>query len=86
MDLVDYSQQVFASLEHDLQQLAGEAGDHRPHRIPVSALLRRQRGRPRHNMPWYEGPTLLEYLETVPVGHDRGRRALPSADPARHPP
>ena len=22
------------------------------------------------NMPWYEGPTLLEYLETVPTGRD----------------
>jgi len=22
------------------------------------------------NMDWYEGPTLLEYLETVPLGQD----------------
>ena len=37
-------------------------------------------------MPWYEGPTLLEYLESVPAGARCGRRALPSADSTGHPP
>ncbi|MFD5438593.1 hypothetical protein ACFWJ4_41405, partial [Kitasatospora sp. NPDC127067] len=34
---------------------------------------------PSSHMDWYGGPTLLEHLETVPVGSD------PSAEPARFP-
>jgi sulfate adenylyltransferase subunit 1 (EFTu-like GTPase family) len=70
MDLVDYSSQVFASLERDLQQLAAKLGIASFTAIPVSALLGDNVVDRGINMPWYEGPTLLEYLETVPVGHD----------------
>jgi sulfate adenylyltransferase large subunit len=69
MDLVDYSKQVFASLQHDLEQLAGKLGITSFSAIPVSALLGDNVVDRGDNMPWYEGPTLLEYLETVPVGH-----------------
>ena len=70
MDLVDYSQDVFAALERDLRQLAAKLGIGELFSIPVSALHGDHVVDRGTNMPWYEGPTLLEYLETVPVGHD----------------
>ncbi len=70
MDLVDYSQQTFAALEHDLQQLAAKLGIKGWLSIPISALHGDNVVDRGTNMPWYEGPTLLEYLETVPVGQN----------------
>jgi sulfate adenylyltransferase large subunit len=69
MDLVDYSSEVFASLERDLQQLAAKLGIGSLTSIPVSALLGDNVVDRGINMPWYQGATLLEYLETVPAAH-----------------
>jgi sulfate adenylyltransferase subunit 1 len=70
MDLVGYSQQTFAALERDLQQLASKLGIKGWISIPVSALHGDNVVDRGGNMPWYQGPTLLEYLERVPVGQD----------------
>jgi sulfate adenylyltransferase large subunit len=70
MDLVDYSSETFALLERDLQQLAARLGIAELLSIPVSALHGDNVVERGLNMPWYEGPTLLEYLETVPTGRD----------------
>src|SRR5205823_739171 len=64
LDLVDYSQERFVELEAEYQAFAGKLGLREVTCIPLSAL----RGdcvidrSPR--MPWYRGPSLLEYLET----------------------
>ncbi len=44
---------------------------HAPHVyfLPISALEGDNVVRPSRNMPWFEGPSLLEFLETVPVHH-----------------
>jgi sulfate adenylyltransferase large subunit len=70
MDLVDYSPEVFAGLERDLRQLAGKLGISGLISIPISALHGDNVVARGTRMPWYVGPTLLEYLETVPTGHD----------------
>jgi len=70
MDLVDYSPEVFASLERDLHQLAEKLGISDLHVIPISALLGDNVVDRGVSMPWYDGPTLLKYLETVPIGQD----------------
>jgi sulfate adenylyltransferase subunit 1 len=70
MDLVEYSRAVFEALERDLQQLAGKLGISGLFSIPISALHGDNVVERGIRMPWYEGPTLLEYLETVPTGHD----------------
>ena len=70
MDLVDYSSEVFHSLASDLQQLAEKLGISGLICIPVSALHGDNVVDRGQNMPWYEGPTLLDYLETVPTGHN----------------
>ena len=70
MDLVDYSAETFAALERDLQQLASKLGIEGLLSIPISALHGDNVVDRGTKMPWYEGPTLLEYLETVPTGRD----------------
>jgi sulfate adenylyltransferase subunit 1 len=71
MDLVGYSQETFAALERDLAQLAARLGIGGWLAIPVSALHGDNVVDRGANMPWYTGPTLLEYLEKVPVGQDQ---------------
>jgi sulfate adenylyltransferase large subunit len=70
MDLVDYSAETFAALERDLQHLASKLGIDGLLSIPISALHGDNVVDRGTKMPWYDGPTLLEYLETVPTGRD----------------
>ncbi|HVJ09221.1 MAG TPA: sulfate adenylyltransferase subunit CysN [Acidisarcina sp.] len=67
MDLVDYSQDVFEQHQRDLQALAASLGNVELECIPVSALQGDNVVTRGENTPWYSGPSLLEYLETVPV-------------------
>jgi bifunctional enzyme CysN/CysC len=67
MDLVDYSQQLYGEVEHAYREFAARIGLTDIVAIPVSALrgdnvIERGAG-----MPWYQGPTLLAHLETVPI-------------------
>ena len=70
MDLVNHSQEVFATLSQNMQDLATKLGITALRTIPISALNGDNVVDRGVNMPWYEGPTLLEYLETVPIGDD----------------
>jgi sulfate adenylyltransferase large subunit len=67
MDLVGYSREVFETLQHDLHELAKKVGIRELLCIPMSALNGDNVVDRGVEMPWYEGPTLLEHLETVPV-------------------
>jgi sulfate adenylyltransferase subunit 1 len=67
MDLVDYRKEVFAKLRLDFLDLAAQLGVSSSTCIPVSATEGDNIVDASANTPWYEGPTLLEYLETVPV-------------------
>lgn len=67
MDLVDYSQSVFEGIEDAARSLIEEFAPESVHVIPVSATEGDNVVKPSANMPWYKGPTLQEYLETVDV-------------------
>ena len=67
MDLVDYREDVFATLERDFRALAGRLGVLSVVCIPVSALEGDNVVARSENMPWYVGPTLMEHLETVEI-------------------
>jgi sulfate adenylyltransferase large subunit len=67
MDLVGYSQESFDAIRLEFQALSGQLGLHDVETIPVSALEGENVVTPSAAMPWYSGPTLLEYLETVPL-------------------
>ncbi|HJQ49319.1 MAG TPA: GTP-binding protein [Gaiellaceae bacterium] len=67
MDLVDWSQERFDEIAAELDAL----GLADMVVIPISALQGDNVVERSANMPWYEGPPLLEYLETVEIASDR---------------
>jgi bifunctional enzyme CysN/CysC len=71
LDLVDYSESRFAELEGEYQAFARQLGLDDVTCIPLSALRGDGVIEPSPRMPWYHGPTLLEYLETVEIDEDR---------------
>ena len=71
MDLVDFSAERFAEIEADLRDLADRLGLHDLRAIPMSALRGDNVVERGEGMPWYDGPTLLEHLETVEIAGDR---------------
>ncbi|AEW97090.1 MULTISPECIES: sulfate adenylyltransferase subunit 1 [Streptomycetaceae] len=79
MDLVDYAEPVFAAIAEEFTGYAASLGIPEVTAIPISALAGDNVVTPSAHMDWYGGPTVLEHLETVPVGSD------PSGVPARFP-
>jgi sulfate adenylyltransferase large subunit len=73
MDLVDYDQEIFNRIEADFRRFLGRQPI-RPYFVPISALAGDNVVSRSVNMPWFQGPSLLEYLEHVPVGN-RTQRA-----------
>ncbi len=69
MDLVDFDEEVFASIEEDFRQFLTEFPAVDPFFIPISALLGDNIVSRSKNTPWFDGPSLLDHLEQVPVGN-----------------
>ncbi len=67
MDLVDYSAEVFDSICAEFTELTKQLGLKSVEVIPVSALVGDNVVERSTAMEWYKGPSLLEYLETVPL-------------------
>jgi bifunctional enzyme CysN/CysC len=70
MDLVDYSRDVFDRIERDYREFATRLRIEEITCIPLSATEGANVMTRSASTPWYNGPTLLEYLETVPVDDD----------------
>jgi bifunctional enzyme CysN/CysC len=71
MDLVDYSEEVFEQIKQDYRNFAERLDPTDLHFIPISALLGDNVVERSANMPWYDGSTLMNFLETVYIGSDR---------------
>ena len=71
MDLVGYSQARFDEIVRDYTAFAKQIGmaDFLP--IPLSGLRGDNMIAKSPEMPWYDGPSLLEHLETAPVNNSR---------------
>jgi len=67
MDLVDYRQDVYEAIRDEYITLSSELGLAEIHSLPVSALEGDNIGKSSARMTWYEGPTLLDVLETIHV-------------------
>ena len=67
MDLVDYSQDVFSDICIHYAELARKLNVNHVTYIPMSALNGDNVVDRSASMPWYEGQTLLEHLETVEI-------------------
>ncbi len=67
MDLVDWSQERYDEIVQDLESL----GLADLHVVPISALTGDNVVDGSENMPWYDGPALLEHLESIEIATDR---------------
>jgi bifunctional enzyme CysN/CysC len=70
MDLAGYDQAVFDRIAADYREFAASLGLSDVTAIPISALRGDNVVEPGANMPWYDGPPLITYLETVEAGRD----------------
>ena len=71
MDLVDYRQDVHEAIAAEYRELARSLGIEHVHCLPVSALNGDNVGSRSPRMPWYDGGSLLERLETAEVARFR---------------
>ncbi|MEB3903074.1 GTP-binding protein, partial [Pseudomonas putida] len=67
LDLMGYSQEVFQRIEADYRAFAAQIGLDDIQCIPLSALRGDNMLSASPNTPWYTGPSLLAYLEDVPL-------------------
>lgn len=67
MDLVHYSQKEFLKIEKEIKKLAIDLELDHVSVIPVSATEGDNVTLKYSRMPWYEGKTLLDYLETIDI-------------------
>lgn len=71
MDIVDYDEAVYNKISEDYKDFASQLNIPDIQCMPLSALKGDNVVEQSENMPWYHGPTLLDYLETVHVASDR---------------
>ena len=67
LDLVDFDRDVFDAIVGEITPMLDDAD---VHAVPLSALHGDNVTSPSDRTPWYDGPGLLGYLETVMVARD----------------
>src|ERR671911_446695 len=70
MDLAGYSQQTFEQIVAAYREFAQQIGLTNIVAVPLSALRGDNMLERSARMPWYQGPTLMEYLESVEIEDD----------------
>ena len=71
MDLVDFDKETFDRIVNDYKHFVEPLGIPDITCIPLSALDGDNVVEKSARTPWYEGPALLDFLETVPIDLDR---------------
>jgi bifunctional enzyme CysN/CysC len=71
MDLVGFEEVVFNEIRSDYRDFAARLDIPDLHFIPIAALHGDNVVERSEKMPWYDGPTLMGFLETVYIGSDR---------------
>jgi len=71
MDLVDFSEDVFVKIKNEYLVLTNQLGIEDVTCIPLSALKGDNVVEKSDRTPWYDGISLLQFLETVPIDRDR---------------
>lgn len=70
MDLVDFSEAAYDKIQSDFEKFASRLDVKDVSFIPISALLGDNVVDRSKNTPWYEGQTLMHYLENVHIASD----------------
>jgi len=76
MDLLGFDPAIFENMRIAVEALAATLGLPTPYLIPVSALLGDNVVDASENMPWYAGPSLLAYLESIDIDVERNVKTL----------
>ena len=71
MDLVDFSAEVFNKIKGEYLELTNQLGIEDVTCFPISAKEGDNVVEKSERTPWFEGTSLLQYLETVPIDQDR---------------
>ena len=71
MDQVDYAEAAFTEISEGYKAFAARLKIASLTCIPLSALNGDNVVHPRTHMPWYDGPTLLAYMEALYIGSSR---------------
>ena len=71
MDLVDFSEEVFCKIKNEYLELTNQLGIDDVTCFPLSAKEGDNVVEKSNRTPWFEGTSLLQYLETVPIDQDR---------------
>jgi len=69
LDMVDYAQEVFERIDQAYRTFAQQLEFSCIQSIPLSALKGDNMTEPSPNTPWYAGPSLMQYLESVDIGN-----------------
>jgi bifunctional enzyme CysN/CysC len=67
MDLIDFSRQTFDEIVADYREFAARIGLDAVTAVPLSALRGDNMIERSTRTPWYDGPTLMGYLESVQI-------------------
>lgn len=70
MDLIDYNQEIFNTICKNYQEILPCLKNHeriKTHFVPICALDGDNIASKSINMPWYDGKTLSELLDTLPI-------------------
>ncbi|MGW0913855.1 sulfate adenylyltransferase subunit 1 [Streptomyces sp. NPDC002784] len=70
MDLVGYERSVFLGIAEEFGRIVAELGIPEVTAVPISALAGDNVVEKSPRMDWYEGPTVLAHLESVPVADE----------------
>lgn len=70
MDLVDFSQERYNEIQNEFERFAAKLDVKDVHFIPISALFGDNVVNRSEKTAWYEGPTLMYYLENVHIASD----------------
>lgn len=71
MDLVEYRQEIYDEIKNEFEQFASKLDVYDVNFIPISALKGDNVVERSQNTDWFEGPTLLYYLENVHIASDQ---------------
>jgi bifunctional enzyme CysN/CysC len=70
MDLMEYGQETYETIDRDYRAFAKQLGLENIVSIPISALTGANVLNRSEEMDWYKGPTLMEELDTVELQQD----------------
>jgi bifunctional enzyme CysN/CysC len=83
MDLVGYDRAVFEKIKADYEEMARTLGFLSIEAIALSALKGDNITAKSPAMPWYNGPALFDYLETIDVGARTAAKDMPFRMPVQ---